>query len=296
MPQAVASDGTVVAYYDLGGTGPPLLLAHATGFHGRVWAPLVAELSGRFRCFAFDQRGHGDTPAPADGDFGWHGFARDALAVVDAAGLRSPFGLGHSAGATALLLAELDRPGTFRALYCYEPVVAPPPSGEIPPPVAAAPPGLLLAAGARRRREVFASRPAAYEHYGAKPPLSVLAPAVLRAYVDHGFEDLPDGTVRLKCRSENEARSYEMGMSHGAWDRLAEITCATTVACGGLSDSFGPAVAAEQAARLPHGRIEVFDGLGHFGPLQDPAVVAAAAARTLLGPAPAHAPPGPSGP
>ncbi|MBW3615016.1 MAG: alpha/beta hydrolase [Actinobacteria bacterium] len=276
MPEAVASDGTVVAFYELGGTGPPLLLAHATGFHGRVWCPLAEELSGQFRCVAFDLRGHGDTPAPADG-FDWHGFARDALAVVDAAGLGRPFGFGHSAGATALLLAELACPGTFRSLYCYEPVVAPGQPATVP-----ASPGDALAAGARRRRQVFPSRQAAYEHYTAKPPLSALAPSVLRAYVDHGFEDLADGTVRLKCRSENEARSYETGMSHGAWDRLGDITCAVTVACGGLSDSFGPAVAAHQAARLPHGRIEVFEGLGHFGPLEDPAAVAAALARTLV--------------
>lgn len=266
-----------MAFYELGGAGPPLLLAHATGFHARVWDPLVDQLADRFRCVGFDQRGHGNTPAPAEGDFDWRGFARDALAVVNAAPLDRPFGFGHSAGATALLLAELSRPGTFRALYCYEPVVAPPGPGPFP-----APPGQALAAGARRRREVFRSRQAAYEHFAAKPPLSLLAPPVLRAYVDHGLEDLPGGGVRLRCRPEHEARSYENGMSHGAWDRLAEIRCPVTVACGSLSDTFGPAVAALQASQLARGRTEVFEGLGHFGPLEDPAAVAAALGRTLL--------------
>ena len=273
----MAADGTVVAFYELGGTGPPLVLAHATGFHARVWDPLVDQLADLFRCVGFDQRGHGGTPAPPDGDFDWRGFALDALAVVDTAALGRPFGFGHSAGATALLLAELARPGTFRALYCYEPVVAPPGPGPFP-----APPGRDLAAGARRRREVFPSRQDAYEHFGAKPPLSLLAPAVLRAYVDHGFEDLAGGGVRLRCRAEHEARTYEGGMSHGAWGRLGEISCPVTVACGSLSDAFGPAVAALQASQLGDGRTEVFEGLGHFGPLEDPAAVAAALRRTLV--------------
>lgn len=277
MPGAIASDGTVVAFFELGGAGPPLLLAHATGFHARVWCPLVDDLAGWFRCVGFDQRGHGDTPAPADHDFDWHGFGRDALAVIDAAGLNRPFGFGHSAGATALLLAELARPGTFRALYCYEPVVAPTRADAFP-----APPAEGLAAGARRRREVFRSRQAAYEHFKGRPPLSFLAPAVLRAYVDHGFDDAPDGSVRLKCRRENEARSYAMGMSHGAWDRLTEITCPVTVACGSRSDTFGPPVAALQASELPDGRTEVFDGLGHFGPLEAPVAVALGLRRALL--------------
>lgn len=279
MLGAIASDGTAVAFYELGGAGPPLLLAHATGFHAHVWCPLVDELADRFRCVGFDQRGHGDTPPPVDGDFEWHGFARDGLAVVDAARLDRPFGFGHSAGATALLLAELARPGTFRALYCYEPVVTPADPGAVP-----APPGASLATGARRRREVFPSRQAAYDHFRAKPPLSAFAPSVLRAYVDHGFDDAGagDGSVRLKCRSENEARTYEMGTSHGAWERLGEITCPVTVACGGRSDTFGPPAAQLQASQLPRGRTEVFDGLGHFGPLEDPAAVAAAVRRALL--------------
>lgn len=277
MPTAIASDGTLVNFHELGGAGPPLLLSHATGFHARVWCPLVDELAHRFRCLGFDQRGHGDTPAPASGDFDWHGFADDALAVVDAAGLERPFGFGHSAGATALLLAELGRPGTFRALYCYEPVVAPAEPGAF-----TAPPGGALAAGARRRREVFPSRQAAYEHFEAKPPLSALAPSVLRAYVDHAFDDTGDGSVRLKCRAENEARSYEMGMRHGAWERLGRITCPVTVACGSLSDTFGPPVAALQASQLRRGRTEAFEGLGHFGPLEDPAAVAEAVRRALV--------------
>ena len=41
-------DGVDVAVYDLGGDGPPLLLAHATGFHGLVWDGFADRLTERF--------------------------------------------------------------------------------------------------------------------------------------------------------------------------------------------------------------------------------------------------------
>jgi pimeloyl-ACP methyl ester carboxylesterase len=59
-----SSDGLHVAVHDLGGDGPPLLLSHATGFNGPVFAPLAHALAGRFHCWAMDHRGHGSSERP----------------------------------------------------------------------------------------------------------------------------------------------------------------------------------------------------------------------------------------
>ena len=94
----------------------------------------------------------------------------------------APGGVGHSMGGTALVMAELARPGTFRGLVLFEPILFPPdvnrPEGPSP-----------MIEAARRRRAVFASRDEAYENFAGKPPLDALTPEVLRAYVDHGFAD-----------------------------------------------------------------------------------------------------------
>lgn len=264
-----STDGVRVAVHDLGGEGPPLLLAHATGFHGRVWQPVADHLRDRFHCWALDFRGHGDSWTPDDHHFAWSGFADDVLAVVDALDLRHPFGVGHSKGGAALLLAEEERPDTFRALYCYEPIMTPlldPPGPDDEHP---------LAQGARRRREVFPDRQAAYDNYAAKPPFAALAPEALRAYVEHGFADQPDGSVRLKCRGEHEARVYAMGGTHGAFAGLTEVRIPVTVAAGWVGDGMPAAWAPAIAERLPAGRFLPHDDLGHFGPLEDPALVAA---------------------
>jgi pimeloyl-ACP methyl ester carboxylesterase len=278
VPIALTTDGVRVAYSDLGGDGDPVLFAHATGFHGDVWRPVAAALADGFHGITFDERGHGDTPPSPDGQ-SWHGFARDALAVVDGAGLDRPFGVGHSAGGAALVLAELERPGTFRALWCFEPILPPWAPGTI---AAAQSRSNPLAEGARRRREVFPSRDAAYDNYASKPPFQVLAPAALRAYVEHGFEDLDDGTVRLKCRGEIEAQTYEMASGHGAVSRLGELGCPVVFASGRRTDTpFGPDLLESLIGSVPQGRTEVFEDLGHFGPLQDPAAIAASIRRAF---------------
>ena len=109
--------------------------------------------------------------------------------------------------------------------------------------------------------------------------MAAFDPDALRAYVDFGFEELDDGTVRLRCRREHEALIYEHGGSHGAYAGLGTVRCPVTLACGAATDTFGPAVLAQLAERLPDARIEVFDDLGHFGPLEDPDEVAASVMR-----------------
>lgn len=252
--------------HDLGGTGPTLIFAHATGFHGRVWEPLAAALADRFHCLAIDFSGHGDTPLPTPSEEGvdWRIFGADVESVLDQLVGDGPvFGVGHSMGGAALVLAEQARPGSFASLYLFEPIVFPRRDLSVDP--ATHP----LAVGALRRREVFESRDVAYDNYASKPPLSSLHPDALRAYVDHGFADLPDGTVRLKCRGADESAIYASSTSHDAFDHLELVRCPVTVAGG--ADGGAPALNVPGVAEaLPVGMFDDVPIVGHFGPLEDP--------------------------
>ena len=278
MPHFDSTGGVRVAAYDFGGDGPPILFAHATGFHAHVWTPLIGHLRDHFHCYAFDSRAHGDAITPPEADFAWAGLGDDALAALDGLGLERPFGVGHSAGGAALLLAEADRGGTFRALYCYEPVVPP---TDVPLPAGDNP----LAIGALKRRAVFPSTDAAYEQYSSRGPFTVLRPDTLRAYVDHGFAPTSDGEggVRLKCKPEDESRMYQKSLAHDAFSKFPTIACPVTVAYGSETDAIGERLVAAQAERLPQAHAEELPGLGHFGPLQDPAAVAESIIRAFTG-------------
>jgi pimeloyl-ACP methyl ester carboxylesterase len=138
-----------------------------------------------------------------------------------------------------------------------------------------------MAEAAERRREVFDSWDAAIENYSSKPPMNVFAPEAMRAYVTGGFAPQPDGTVRIKCRGATEAAIYRTAGSHHVFDRLDEVTVPVTIGVGGL-DEFGPgAFAPLVAERIPGGRLERFDDLDHFGPMEAPDALATAVLRAL---------------
>jgi len=271
VPRLPSTDGVELAVHDLGGDGPPLLMAHATGFCGPVLAPLAAHLADRFHCWTYDARGHGDTRSPAGLDWNWSGLADDVLAVVDGLDLDRPYGFGHSSGGAAMLDAEARRPGTFAALWCYEPIVWPEITDELK---ASRRP---LISGALKRRDQFPSRQEAYDNFASKPPLESLDPTALRAYVDCGFAPDRDG-VRLRCAPFVEAAIYRQGLVHDGFARLCKVTCPVTIGRGDRSVAVEPAVARAQVDALPLGALVTFSELGHFGPLEGLRSVAAALA------------------
>jgi pimeloyl-ACP methyl ester carboxylesterase len=270
VSHAFDADGLRLVVHDWGGDGEPVLLAHPTGFHGRIWAPVAERLAahGR-RVYSFDFRGHGDSDAPdlALETYAWRGFADDALAVtrhLDLDGRPGLLACGHSKGGAALLLGEANAPGTYARLWVYEPIMFPaesplPPNEEFG-----------MAEAARRRRNAWPSIDAAFESYASKPPLHVMTAETLRAYVDYGLRDRGDGVFELKCAPDVEARVYTMGPNNGAWRDLTKVDAPVRVVCGETSTDISPAFGARIAERLRHGSLEVMMGCGHFGPQQDP--------------------------
>ena len=148
--RASSTKGVTVAVHDLGGEGPPFLIAHATGLCGRAYEPLAAVLAPHFHVHAIDFRGHGDSSEPEDGDFAWAGMGADVLAAIDALGVDRVDAMGHSLGGASLLIAESVRPGVLRSAYLFEPIVL--------TEAYASERTNFMSDAARRRREVFGSR------------------------------------------------------------------------------------------------------------------------------------------
>jgi pimeloyl-ACP methyl ester carboxylesterase len=263
----VAADGTPLALHDLGGSGQPVLFAHAAGFHGRIWGPVAGRLADRIRSWALDLRGHGDAgpcPPPAD----WTPFGLDVQAAAGA--LDSPLvGIGHSLGGAALLAAELAAPGTFSQLVLYEPAVSAPAQLEG---------GLqaLFAAAARRRRATFPDHADAYQTFSMKPPTNVFADDALKAYVTYGFApEESGGGIRVTCDPATEAAIYESAGATRLWDLLRPMECRTTLIRGADSDLWNKRTGDDVAGRLgvevgTEVEVEVLPNAGHFGPFQVP--------------------------
>ena len=148
----------------------------------------------------------------------------------------------------------------------YEPIIFPPQvrvgstNAGIPSP---------LADGARRRRSTFISFDEAITNYSSKPPLNVMRPDALRAYVMHGFRAQHDG-ISIKCSPEHEARTYEMGAIHETWNDLPKLRVPVWLVSGEVIPHAPGAIAALIANEIPGSTLVQWTDLGHFGPMQDP--------------------------
>jgi pimeloyl-ACP methyl ester carboxylesterase len=255
-----------IAGYEFGGSAQPLVVAHATGFCATMYRPMGHELVDRFRVVALDFRGHGRSARPGNDDFGWDRMADDVLAVVERIGSTPIAGFGHSMGGAALLMAEERRPGTFRSLFLFEPIVFP---DDFMPSA----PG-LMADLARARRATFPSRDDALARYASRPPLNTMRADVLKAYIDDGFVVLADGTVRLACDPDDEARTFE-SETKVHLSSVADVQSAVAVAVGHDEKGPNPArLGAGLVAALPNAELVTRVELGHLGPFQDPVLVA----------------------
>ncbi len=101
--------------YKVRGEGPPVLFIQGTGTHGDGWRPQVDELSGRFRCLTFDNRGMGNSQ-PHRGPLTVEQMAEDARALLDSQGWASAHVVGHSLGGLIALQLALDAPRRIRSL------------------------------------------------------------------------------------------------------------------------------------------------------------------------------------
>ena len=134
---------------------------------------------------------------------------------------------------------------------------------------------------ARKRRSTFPTKRAAYERYASRPPLDVLRPDALAAYVEHGFVDDGDGGVTLACRPEHEARTFEAD-DNVTVDQLSGLELRVVIGVGARERDGGPAdLAPGVAAAVAGSRLVEYD-LGHFGPLEDPDRIAADIVSSLL--------------
>src|SRR5258706_11915286 len=116
MPLAVADDGTRI-HYEISGapTGQPLLMIQGLGADARGWLLQRRALGRNYRVITFDNRGVGRSDKP-DGPYDLEEMARDAVAVLDAAGCESAHVMGASMGGVITQILGVRHPARVRSL------------------------------------------------------------------------------------------------------------------------------------------------------------------------------------
>lgn len=275
----VAANGFQFSVHEWGenlrGQQPTLVLVHATGFHGRCWDQVIADVGER-HIIAVDQRGHGGSSKDLFNN--WSEFGEDLIALLRAMDLSGVEAVGHSMGGHASVAAAAVAPELFSKLLLIDPVILDPSFYDLWDEKVLE--GEPMHPAARRRSE-FDSREDMYERYRERLPFSLFTDAAMKDYCEHGLVEDGDG-VKLACPPAFEARIYDTASSNRAiLERAKEVQIPVTVARSMqlkkpediMDFRFSPTWP-KLPEQFPRGRDVLLEHLTHFMPMQDPEKVA----------------------
>lgn len=274
ITRSVRVNGIALTYYEWrakpGNHEPPLLIAHATGFHGRCYSA-IAEAFPERRVIALDLRGHGRSEGgPVDH---WQAFVGDVAGFLDQLRIRRAIGVGHSMGAHVLLQCAADKPEAFSRLVLFDPVVMAPSfyerdletrANDAPHPTI-------------RRKRDFASPEAMMERFAGRDPYALFDPRVFEDYCRYGLRERTKengGGYELACSPEMEASVYSTSFTNsGILQSARTVEVPALVVRAQQSDKMfiGSPTWPALASIMPHGTDLHRPDRTHFHPFEDPA-------------------------
>ncbi len=255
------------------GTGPTLLLIHATGFHARCWDGVVAALPDDMHIVAPDLRGHGRSYRPATLE-DWVVTAADILALVESLPAKPLVAIGHSMGAVIATQLAAMLPDRVARLLLVDPVIMPPDmyhSGSSPP-------GRTLDEHpVSRRRNVWDSADQMIARFADRLPYSNWRPEILADYCRFGLEPYPHGHhLELACPPRLEASAYLGAARTDPSPIVRAVCCPVTVLrarnaerASDMDFSISPTWP-ELATQFVDGRDLHWPDVSHFIPMEVP--------------------------
>ena len=114
-PSGYVDAGGVRTYYEVQGSGEPLLLLHGGFATIETWRGQAPALAERYRVYLPERRGHGRTP-DVEGPTGFGIMARDTIAFMEALAIGPAHVVGWSDGGYVALELALARPDLVRRL------------------------------------------------------------------------------------------------------------------------------------------------------------------------------------
>ena len=236
--------------YDVEGSGEPVLMIQGLGYGRRGWGPAPAMLAQRFRVVTFDNRGFGESAVPP-GPYTTTQLARDAAAVLDAAGIEQAHLIGISLGGMVAQELVLVAPERVRKLVLCSTTAGGPKSVPMP----------------QQTVELMGSA----SHLD---PQEALRRFVVNALSPDAPSVLVDEIIAYRVANPPDAAGWwalaGAGASHDALQRLGELHAPTLVVHGTADNVVDVRNAPLLAEGIPGARLELFDGVGHLLPWERP--------------------------
>lgn len=109
-------------YYEMAGSGEPLLLVHGGGGDRRHWDGQFSALAEQFHVVRYDLRGYGKSAAPVEGQAYRH--EDDLKALLGALGISQAHIAGFSLGCQVVVDAYTLYPDLFKSIIAVGPFVS----------------------------------------------------------------------------------------------------------------------------------------------------------------------------
>ena len=249
--EKLVSDGAEI-FYDVAGSGPPIVLLHPFPAHHEFWLPVSPALSSRYRLVMPDLRGHGESGlgnAPAT----MAKYADDVAHVMDAAGVeRAPI-IGVSIG--GYIFFEFWRRFRERVsalVLCNTKASADSPEARG---------GRLQSA-----KDVL--------ERGTEPFFESMVPKLLGETTRRSRPDLVEGALRMMRKMSPEDVA---GVQRGMADRgdsvpmLKTINVPTLLITGDEDMTTGVPEAELMKQNIPGSQMKVIAKAAHYSPWEQPA-------------------------
>jgi 3-oxoadipate enol-lactonase len=252
----VAVDGGTVWADDSGGDGPPLVLLHPGVGDSRIWDPVLAPLTARYRVIRYDARGFGNSPAPAVK----FSLLRDLVTVLGHYGVTRAGFVGCSQGGGSALGLALEQPERVSALALLCPGI----------------PGFPYPDDDDEDDPLAAE----HERAHATGDVDALAGVMQQVWGAAGVTPAVTEQLRSAARASLSAGGLELD-DPPVFGRLDEVTVPAALMVGDAD--YPPLVESNRqaAARIPGCEFLLVPGMDHLPPLREPALVLDLVTRTL---------------
>jgi pimeloyl-ACP methyl ester carboxylesterase len=250
--------------YHLSGEGPPLVLVHGIASTADTWAPVAQALARHHTVIAPDMLGHGASAKPR-GDYSLGAYASGVRDLLVALGHERATVAGHSLGGGIAMQFAYQFPERIERLVLVS-------SGglgrEVHP--------LLRSASLPGSELVLALLGGSWLRSAGSAVAGALGRLGIRtgedlAGVAAGVASLGDARARMAFVHTVRAAIDPQGQRVSATDRLYLAGEVPTLIVWGERDPLIPAAHGRAAhAAIPHSRLEIFDGAGHFPHRDEP--------------------------
>jgi pimeloyl-ACP methyl ester carboxylesterase len=252
----VAVDGGAVWADDSEGDGPPLVLLHPGVGDSRIWDPVLAPLTARYRVIRYDARGFGQSPAPTVK----FSLFDDLVAVLGHYEVQRAAFVGCSQGGGSSLALALEQPERVAALALLCPGIPGFPYPE--------------------EEDEDDPLEAEYERAHATGDVDALADVMRQIWAAAGATPAVMEQLRSAARAGISAGDLEQ-QDPPAFGRLSEISVPAALMVGDAD--YPPLVESNRqaAARIPGCEFLLVPGMDHLPPLREPGLVLDLVTRTL---------------